>query len=330
MPKTVPTKPYDWTYTTTYTGHTSEGENASSSSTPSWSPVDQETPSQTIPLAELTRQDPILFYAEIPLFEDELHDNGSSGLLIRIVRAFSLFNSLTSNAKLELTVPTASDAHMFLHTLPLHTPSRQRPLPNTRYTDISFFLVQTAHHYSRNQRMGSTLRCHQKGMASILFLRTSNLFQCALATSQERRPHTADRSGIYSQIPCGHAIASLTARRRQDWLERFGHKARVRGAAVKTISEEVATNVKLQAEVKCITKGYYCTVTKRFAPLLVVNCFGPSKPPLLGPYHSHLPTRTTRTISLWSSMAARRWSRGCEQDSKLESGTLRCSEMLLM
>lgn len=36
-------------------------------------------------MAELTRQDPILFYAEIPLFEDELHDNGSSDLLIRIV-----------------------------------------------------------------------------------------------------------------------------------------------------------------------------------------------------------------------------------------------------
>ena len=36
-------------------------------------------------MAELTRQDPILFYAEIPLFEDELHDNGSSDLLVRIV-----------------------------------------------------------------------------------------------------------------------------------------------------------------------------------------------------------------------------------------------------
>ena len=36
-------------------------------------------------MGELTRQDPILFYAEIPLFEDELHDNGSSDLLVRIV-----------------------------------------------------------------------------------------------------------------------------------------------------------------------------------------------------------------------------------------------------
>ena len=40
-------------------------------------------------MAELTRQDPILFYAEIPLFEDELHDNGSSDLLVRIVGLIS-------------------------------------------------------------------------------------------------------------------------------------------------------------------------------------------------------------------------------------------------
>ena len=42
-------------------------------------------------MAELTRQDPILFYAEIPLFEDELHDNGSSDLLVRIVCLIPVF-----------------------------------------------------------------------------------------------------------------------------------------------------------------------------------------------------------------------------------------------
>jgi type 2A phosphatase activator TIP41 len=42
-------------------------------------------------MAELTRQDPIMFYAEIPLFEDELHDNGSSILLVRIVSISPLF-----------------------------------------------------------------------------------------------------------------------------------------------------------------------------------------------------------------------------------------------
>ncbi|TFK25952.1 type 2A phosphatase activator TIP41 [Coprinopsis marcescibilis] len=79
VPKTV-AKPYDWTYTTTYPGHESmvEGRNDK------WISADPEDSSQAIPMAELTRPDPILFYAEIPLFEDELHDNGSSSLLVRI------------------------------------------------------------------------------------------------------------------------------------------------------------------------------------------------------------------------------------------------------
>ncbi|KAG6845424.1 hypothetical protein H0H87_009331 [Tephrocybe sp. NHM501043] len=83
MPVTVPTKSYDWTYTTAYTGH--EPLDAPSQSPITWTPADLDNPLHSIPLAELTRPDPILFYAEIPLFEDELHDNGSSNLLVRIV-----------------------------------------------------------------------------------------------------------------------------------------------------------------------------------------------------------------------------------------------------
>ena len=55
----------------------------------SWSLADKKNPSHSIPFSELTRPDPILFYAEIPLFEDELHDNGSSNLLVRIVSTSS-------------------------------------------------------------------------------------------------------------------------------------------------------------------------------------------------------------------------------------------------
>jgi len=88
MPKTVVTKPYDWTYTTTYMGHqetpSEDSTSISSSCHLSWRPFDPEEPSNAIPMAELSRPDPILFYAEIPLFEDELHDNGSSSLLVRI------------------------------------------------------------------------------------------------------------------------------------------------------------------------------------------------------------------------------------------------------
>ncbi|KAF8239060.1 TIP41-domain-containing protein [Tricholoma matsutake] len=83
MPATVPTKPYDWTYTTTYPGH--DHDEASTSRSPLlWSPAEPDNSSHSIPMAELTRPDPILFYAEIPLFEDELHDNGSSNVLVRI------------------------------------------------------------------------------------------------------------------------------------------------------------------------------------------------------------------------------------------------------
>jgi len=79
IPETTATKLYDWTYTTTYSGHS-----PSPSTELSWQPADPENESHTIPMAELTRRDPILLYAEIPLFGDELHDNGSSDLLVRI------------------------------------------------------------------------------------------------------------------------------------------------------------------------------------------------------------------------------------------------------
>lgn len=76
LPQTVPTKKYDWTYTSAYTGHSLPDLK--------FTPADPENSDHAIPLAELTRPDPILFYAEIPLFEDELHDNGSSHFLVRI------------------------------------------------------------------------------------------------------------------------------------------------------------------------------------------------------------------------------------------------------
>lgn len=109
MPETVPTKLYDWTYTTTYSGHQITEPASPSGSvlstdedyepppppifpdTVAWTTANPTNPTHTIPMAELTRPDPILFYAEIPLFEDELHDNGSSALLVRIVRSYVFF-----------------------------------------------------------------------------------------------------------------------------------------------------------------------------------------------------------------------------------------------
>ncbi|KIJ37389.1 hypothetical protein M422DRAFT_178102 [Sphaerobolus stellatus SS14] len=78
FPQTSPTKPYDWTYTSMYPGHVTSGEKFN------FVPADPESPRHAIPIAELTRQDPILFYAEVPLYEDELHDNGMSQVTVRV------------------------------------------------------------------------------------------------------------------------------------------------------------------------------------------------------------------------------------------------------
>jgi len=77
MPQVVQAKPFDWTFSTSYSGHVSKGEYK-------FVPADPENVSHRIPTEELSRPDPILFYSEIPLFEDELHDNGTASLLTRV------------------------------------------------------------------------------------------------------------------------------------------------------------------------------------------------------------------------------------------------------
>jgi len=69
-----------------YAGHMP----SSSTNSVTWLQGEDKNSSHCIPIAELTRPDPILFYAEVPLFEDELHDNGASHLLVRIVSVLSL------------------------------------------------------------------------------------------------------------------------------------------------------------------------------------------------------------------------------------------------
>lgn len=64
-------KPYDWTYTSLYKGTCPEVFTQGSTE---------------IDLSKLTSPDPILFYDEVLLFEDELGDNGTSILSIKVVR----------------------------------------------------------------------------------------------------------------------------------------------------------------------------------------------------------------------------------------------------
>ena len=65
-------KPYDWTYTTAYCGsHKSDR-------------CFEEAPTNSIDLKKLMQPDPILFYDELVLFEDELADNGVAMLTVRV------------------------------------------------------------------------------------------------------------------------------------------------------------------------------------------------------------------------------------------------------
>ncbi len=64
-------KPYDWTFTTEYTGTLSENIQLDNEATP-------------IDIEKLKRPDPILYYNEAVLYEDELADNGMATLSIRL------------------------------------------------------------------------------------------------------------------------------------------------------------------------------------------------------------------------------------------------------
>eukprot|EP01006_Ploeotia_vitrea_P043717 TRINITY_DN66766_c4_g1_i1.p1 TRINITY_DN66766_c4_g1~~TRINITY_DN66766_c4_g1_i1.p1 ORF type:complete len:387 (+),score=189.60 TRINITY_DN66766_c4_g1_i1:33-1193(+) len=83
---------FDWTYTTKYSGtHNVDASSAKSVSGNEWKPVpldaqmrpvDPDGPRINMEL--LKRRDAILWYQDIPLFDDELHDNGESSLSVKV------------------------------------------------------------------------------------------------------------------------------------------------------------------------------------------------------------------------------------------------------
>lgn len=77
-----PSQPWDWTYTTKYSGSTSNVFSTSNDV------------NDTIPIDKLSdTNQPILFYDDVQLYEDELGDNGQVGLNVKIV-GLSLFYDL--------------------------------------------------------------------------------------------------------------------------------------------------------------------------------------------------------------------------------------------
>lgn len=72
-----PKRPFDWTFSTNYKGTLTNNI------------VIEET-DETINFNLLKQKDQILFYHDLTLFEDELHDHGVSKLSVKIV-SFGFF-----------------------------------------------------------------------------------------------------------------------------------------------------------------------------------------------------------------------------------------------
>ena len=90
---------YDWTYSTTWVGGVDAGgggeassSSSSSSSAPRFEPGSDPSEDR-IPVERLgpSSGEPILFYDDLVLFEDELGDNGSSMLGVKIVSGITMW-----------------------------------------------------------------------------------------------------------------------------------------------------------------------------------------------------------------------------------------------
>lgn len=111
-----------------------------------------------IPLARLAdTSEPILFFNQVTLYEDELHDNGLCDVVVRVVRqatetAPCLFESLTS-----CSLPARHESRLVCAATILPA-RRQCALQNARHEDVSCLRVQRSH--SGDQRSSSRLQSH--------------------------------------------------------------------------------------------------------------------------------------------------------------------------
>lgn len=69
--------PFDWTFTTDYKGTLSEHFSV-------------ETTQERIDVERLKQKESILFYQDMPLYEDELHDNGIAACTLKMVSIYKL------------------------------------------------------------------------------------------------------------------------------------------------------------------------------------------------------------------------------------------------
>lgn len=114
--------PFDWTFTTDYTG------------TISGFAVEETT--ERIDMDKLRRKDKILFYHDLTLFEDELHDNGIAVMSVKIVRTsvqFSFLFRIFNYKTILFEIFTESDAWQPFCPLTLLFANRQRNATSQRH-----------------------------------------------------------------------------------------------------------------------------------------------------------------------------------------------------
>lgn len=90
---------WDWTYSTEYTG-IEEMDGADAQPLP-WTPHTGDG----IDMALLRRREPILFFADVPLYQDDLHDNGASEARVRLRMMPSCFFLLYRHCARSLPLP---------------------------------------------------------------------------------------------------------------------------------------------------------------------------------------------------------------------------------
>lgn len=102
---------YDWTYTTDYKGTLQRlapsSTAAASSFAPSASPVTVARTQERIDMEKLKEREPILWFEDVALYEDELHDHGVSAMSIKMVRCCYMLHrmaKLGSNPKVTHTL----------------------------------------------------------------------------------------------------------------------------------------------------------------------------------------------------------------------------------
>lgn len=108
-------KPFDWTFTSTYQGTMNDK-------------VRTECTDQTLNKFKLMQRENIMFYHDLTLFEDELHDHGISVMSVRIVSRLDMEAVLQEI--IPFLLPAARHALWLLHTSTPLSARRRRAHPD--------------------------------------------------------------------------------------------------------------------------------------------------------------------------------------------------------